>query len=385
MSKIFISIYWFFSRFVNKDEKTLYRILKNQHVDKIALAKLCQKNFMLVCVFLEHYTKGYVKLNKRRRRKIYESMRRLEFELFDYMARKKLEINTIREFFDVMYLFLHKSGRYTYQESTFLGGMQDPNKLIGDCNQIVSLYVHLWNLFFEMDMLRIKLPKNHIVLNYKNIDIEATNGKQTLKYNTLDPLEVLELLTVNILDVSDFRQKQKSVAPRNLVEGFALAAELSSHNDLVAKNLIIAKNNLGLEYLKQQKFKYAMSMFQQTQNQKGINSVRTEACVFYVAKNKFRKALKFAQNQELQKYVYQKWVQFYVKKKKFSAALKNAHRVGMENFVLGNEFNYLASGLPKSLNTEIAKKHIKKIKRLIVISEKLNDDKNAKKLRKLIS
>ena len=385
MIKYLNKVYWFFSRFVNKDEKRLYKILTSKHINHHKLMELCQKDFMLVCVFLEYFTKGYVGLKKSKRRQIYSSLRRLEFDLMEFRRNKSFNLDNPSEFFDMMLLFLHKSGRYTYQESTFLGGMIDPENLIGDCNQIVSLYVHLWRLFFDIRDLSIKLPKNHIVLSYKGSDIEATNGMRTLKHANLDTLEISELLTVNILDISDAREKQITVNPDRILAGFNLAFALSSHMDVVKKNLLIAKNNMARAYLQNNKFKYAIKLFSETKNSKGLDSARKNACVFYVKKKKFYRALKFAFNQELQKHVYSAWVEYDCQKHKYTRALKNSNRVGLQQYVLGRHYNYLSAKLPKQLNHENIKKYRGILKKMYKVATNLDDKKISKQIKKLLA
>ena len=384
MIKFLNNIYWFFSRFVNKDEKRLYKILRSRNINTHKLLELCQKDFMMVCVFLEYFTKGYVGLKKSKRAMIYRSMRQLEFDLLEFRKNKGFKLESRQEFFDMLLLFLHKSGRYTYQESTFLGGMTDPNNLIGDCNQIVSLYVHLWRLFFDIRELEIKLPPNHIVLSFRGSDIEATNGMRTLKFADLRTLEILELLTVNILDVSDAREKQSTIHPERIMHGFKLANSLSSHMDVVRKNLVIAKNNLAYNYLKNNKFKFAIKLFSETKNTKGLNSARNNACVYFVSKKKFVKALKFAFNQKLQTYVFSHWVEDDCQKHKFARALKNANRVQMQDYVMGKEYNFLASKLPSTLDSNSVKKHMKKLKRMLKLAQMMNDKKLTKQLKQIL-
>ncbi len=384
MIKYLNKVYWFFSRFVNQDEKRLFKILKSKHINQLKLMELCQKDFMLVCVFLEYFTKGYVGLKKSKRRQIYASLRRLEFDLMEFRRTQSFSLDKPSEFFDMLLLFLHKSGRYTYQESTFLGGMIDPEHLIGDCNQVVSLYVHLWRLFFDIRDLAIKLPKNHIVLSYKGIDIEATSGMRTLKHAGLETLEISELLTVNILDTSDARETQLTVNPDRILAGFNLAFALSSHMDVVKKNLVIAKNNMANAYLKNNKFKYAMKLFSETKNTKGLNSARKHACVFYVKKQKFARALKFAFNQELQKHVYSAWVEYDCQKNRYARALKNSRRVGLQQYVLGMHYNYLSAKLPKKLSHENIRKYRGVLKKMYKVSTRLDDKKISKQIKKLL-
>ena len=188
-------------------------------------------------------------------------------------------------------MFLHDSKRYEYQESTFLGGMQNPQHLIGDCNQIVTLYVYLWSLLFDVSELKIKLPSNHIVLSYKEVDIEATTGVFTKNYSQIPPLDIIELITVNLLDVNDFREKVSQVKPKDTLRISKLAFAISSNSEIVRKNLKIAQDNLGLLYLKKNKFKLAIGMFELSQNKQMIDNSRNMAVEFLSQKLSFERPL----------------------------------------------------------------------------------------------
>jgi len=385
MLKIIKDIYWFFSPFVSPEEKQIYKVVHSK-TPQLEIRSLMQKNVFKLCVYLEYFSKGYKRLNKSYRGQLYRSIEFLRVDFLKFLSDNQYDKTDKRLFFELLKKFLHDSNRYEYQESTFLGGMLNPNKLVGDCNQIVTLYVYLWSLLFDVSELKIKLPSNHIVLSYNDIDIEATNGSFTKNYSKLPSLDIVELITVNLLDVNDFREKVSQVKPKDTLKISELAFAISSNSEIVRKNLKIAQDNLGLLYLKQNKFKLAIAMFVLSENSKMVDNARNLAVEFFVSKSKYRKALKFAsKNSKLIKFVRSNWVVKLVEKYKFS----KAHKVSNGNtelikFVRQSEYKWILECLPTNLDERTILKKQNKIKRAYKLATELGDKENKKLLSQLI-
>lgn len=385
MIEILNKIYWFLSPYVSNEEKEIYKVIHSK-TPQLEIRRLMQSNIFKLCVYLEYFSKGYKRLNKKNRIQLYRSIEFLRVEFLKFLADHSFDKNNKIQFFELVKIFLHDSKRYEYQESTFLGGMQNPNHLIGDCNQIVTLYVYLWSLIFDVSELNIKLPSNHIVLSFNDIDIEATNGSFTKNYSKLPKLDLIELITVNLLDVNDFREKVSQVKPKDTLKISELAYAISSNSEIVRKNLKIAQNNLGVLYLKQKKFSLALSMFELSLNSEMMLSTRSTAVEHFVELKKFRKALKFAgKNPKLIDFVRSNWVVAEVKKYKFKKAL-NVCKGNTEliKFVNQSEYKWLLESLPTSFDETNINKHQKKIKKAYVLAQRLGDNENKKVLKELI-
>jgi hypothetical protein len=385
MIEMLNKIYWFFSPFVSPEEKRIYKILHSQN-PQVEIRSLMQSNIFKLCVYLEYFSKGYKRLNKNNRKQLYRSVDFLRVEFLKFLKESQYDRTNKLRFFELLKDFLHSSKRYEYQESTFLGGMQNPHKLVGDCNQIVTLYVYLWSLIFDVSELKIKLPSNHIVLSYKNTDIEATNGSITKNYSKLPSLDIIELITVNLLDVNDFREKVSQVKPRDTLKISELAFAISSNSEIVRKNLKIAQDNLALLYLKKNNFKEAIALFKLSSNEKMIENACSMAVEFFVAKKKFRKALKYAsKNSKLIKFVRSNWVVKLVEKFKFKKAMKvSKGNSELVKFINQSEYKWILEKLPHEFDEKLIIKFQSKIQRAYTLADRLGDKQNKKLLSKLI-
>ncbi len=385
MIEILNKIYWFLSPYVSNEEKEIYKVIHSK-TPQLEIRRLMQSNIFKLCVYLEYFSKGYKRLNKKNRIQLYRSIEFVRVEFLKFLKDHSFDKKNKIQFFELVKIFLHDSKRYEYQESTFLGGMQNPNHLVGDCNQIVTLYVYLWSLIFDISELNIKLPSNHIVLSFNDIDIEATNGSFTKNYSKLPKLDLIELITVNLLDVNDFREKVSQVKPKDTLKISELAYAISSNSEIVRKNLKIAQNNLGVLYLKQKKFALALSMFELSLNSEMMLNTRSAAVEHFVELKKFRKALKFAgKNPKLIDFVRSHWVVVEVKKHKFKKALNVCKgNIELIKFVNQSEYKWLLESLPTSFDETNIHKHQKKIKKAYVLAQRLGDKENKKVLKQLI-
>ena len=385
MIEILNKIYWFLSPYASNEEKEIYKVIHSK-TPQLEIRRLMQSNIFKLCVYLEYFSKGYKRLSKTNRIQLYRSIDFLRVEFLKFLKDHSFDKKNKIQFFELVKIFLHDSKRYEYQESTFLGGMQNPNHLVGDCNQIVTLYVYLWSLIFDISELNIKLPSNHIVLSFNDIDIEATNGSFTKNYTKLPKLDLIELITVNLLDVNDFREKVSQVKPKDTLKISELAYAISSNSEIVRKNLKIAQNNLGVLYLKQKKFALALSMFELSLNSEMMLNTRSTAVEHFVELKKFRKALKFAgKNPKLIDFVRSNWVVAEVKKYKFKKAL-NVCKGNTEliKFVNQSEYKWILESLPTSFDEKNINKHQKNIKKAYVLAQRLGDNENKKALKELI-
>lgn len=188
--------------------------------------------------------------------------------------------------------------RYVYRESCTFGELlKDPVKsqLIGDCNQIVTLYIYLYSLKYDTNDLKIKTLPGHVCLHFKGLDIEATNGQFAL-YDNKDQkiLPVQEIVSVNLLDTTDSYFKTHKISPKAFLESARLAYLISSEREIVNNNLKAAYNNIVNDLVKKGDYKLALSYAKVSKNNALINYVGHNGALFYLQKNDYSKALYFA-------------------------------------------------------------------------------------------
>ena len=172
MIDFLIKCYWYLSPYVSHEEKHIVSVI-NSKSPQLQVRELMQKNIFQFCVYLEYFSKGYKRLRKPYRKQLYRSIEFVRVEFLKFLAENQYDKKDRLKFFELVKVFLHDSKRYEYRESTFLGGMQNPQHLIGDCNQIVTLYVYLWSLLFDVSELKIKLEGNDETLTADELDGEV--------------------------------------------------------------------------------------------------------------------------------------------------------------------------------------------------------------------
>ncbi len=305
----FITALKYFSPYEGLAEKNLGQFLKNiKKKQKIDLRKLIQSDLVSLSIYFEYRFKAYKKLKKSYRRKLYKNAHliRKDFKAFyaenhQSITQKAKASKLSSELSgDVAFLYilaimdyLKPGKRFKYRESSsFEKLLRDPNKekLVGDCNQICTLYIYLFSLQFPVEKLQLKLLPGHICLNYKGQDIEATSGE--LKNYDGQLIEVEEIVSTNLLDVNDPEEGRHVVSPRNLLKAAEFAYRFSSHKHLVQKNLFTAYHNLALHYAKKENHKKANLYANKSGNTRLQKSIKQMEARSYFKAKKYQKALK---------------------------------------------------------------------------------------------
>ena len=312
-----------FSKYVHPFEKKadkFFRKVKSGSSRSRAhkkLEKLMQENLVILNLWMEKKYKNYVYLKKRVRRRMYEDVELMKKDFLDYEAMHKLNRSAVFEHFkklgiefpihsenQIMYLatimsYLRPGPRYAYQESANFGKLlKNPlkEKLIGDCNQIVTLYSFLYTLKYPIGDLQIKILPKHVCLHFRGIDIEDTNGSFKKYTDYDDILPITELLTTNLLDVLDAEVQTAQIDPRTIVKRAQLAYLISSKRELVDRNLDIAYRNLGIRLMAENQFNSAIFYFEKLRDQKLIQNAYHNAAVYYIKRKNFSKARYFAKH-----------------------------------------------------------------------------------------
>lgn len=258
LTKILWEVFAFFTPYVDPFEMkvsgfcswvTSYR--SKFDVEKRLIA-LMQQNLIVTSIWFEKRYKNYTYLTKSRRRAIYRNAQLMmtDFEGFTSTTRmtvpppaseNKIYLQKLMDYFSP------NRGKYVYKEGVSFGKLlTNPatENYVGDCNQIVTLYAAFYARKYPITDLQIKLIPGHVCLHFRGDDIEATNGTWQ-KYEKFDYIApITELVSTNLLDISEQGEKTEEINPEIFVKGAQLAAVLSQKRDVVEKNVQIAYNNL---------------------------------------------------------------------------------------------------------------------------------------------
>lgn len=284
MKKIFSILRWFFYLFTpyvhpfeRKTEKFFRWVTSYRSREEVArrLLELMQENLLMFNVWLEKRFKNYGHLSKRQRRKMYANAKKIEADFEAFRRGYAIDSAKLRAHLEqlgvemgeaelpsllclaALTAYFNPNTRFHYQEqSAFWKLLVDPaqEKMVGDCNQIVTLYAHLFSRVFPLHSLQIKLIPGHVCLHYKGLDIEATKGTFR-KYDSYDIIApISELISTNLLDITDPREAARSIEPKHFVKAAQLASAISSKREVVEHNLHVAYQKLCLEAIREHDF-----------------------------------------------------------------------------------------------------------------------------------
>lgn len=280
-----------FSAYADKFERRIERLLRKAgrlgifEIQRL-VTELMQENLVIFSLYMEARFKGYKYLKTGARKKMYKNAERIGQLFLRYthgitvkdeaVAGILKELKVLRpsapgdaerlRYLVAIMIFLRPNGEYyRYLEGASFGkllkNIEKGEKMTGDCNQIVTFYTYLYSLRYDIKELQIKILPGHVCLHYKGVDIEATAGNFA-NYEKFDRLlPIAELISTNLLDISDFRDKQIQVNAREFLKGAQLASNLSSEREIVAKNLKAAYHNVGLDVLRNNDFENAREFF----------------------------------------------------------------------------------------------------------------------------
>jgi len=337
------------------------------------LLKLMQENLVVTNVWLEKKFKGYKYLTKGVRKKMYENTEEIVKKFQEFCDTHVVSENSLKTEFgntaQLKYLaciceFLRPGIYYEYiQTSSFGKLLSDPNKskLQGDCNQIVTLYIYLYSLKFPVQDLQIKLLPEHVCLHFRGVDIEATAG-QFAKYKKYDYLlPITEIISTNLLDMSDFREETQKISEIEMVKSAQLAYAISSLKELVEKNLETAYHNMGIAAMKNNNFQSAIFYISKIKDHKLLSGIYQNACAHYVEIKDFRKAKYYARESRNRDLIAQ-----------------------VEKAALAKEYNDLAVIVSKVKTIDDAKKYKSEYKKMLELSRKLGDEKLENQVREIL-
>lgn len=315
---------WFFglfSRYVNSFERRVDKFFRNvKSTDSIGdvrekLLSLMQENLLVLNVWMERKYKGYSYLDKKTRRNLYANAEKIVKKFKEFCAQfapDEKEIKTLLKNAGLTFLpadaerlkylfkimnFLRPELHYHYVESASFGKLlQDIEfeKMVGDCNQIVTLYIYFYSLKFPVSDLKIKLLPEHVCLRFNSIDIEATNATfQNYKDDT-QILPVTEIISTNLLDITESNEDIYEISSRDMVKSAQLAYAISSLKSLVEKNLKVAYHNVAVHAMNAGNFETAVFYAGKEGDLNLLKNVHHNAAIHYLKQKNFSKAQYFA-------------------------------------------------------------------------------------------
>jgi len=412
---------WFFGLFspcVNSFERKVNGFFKHiKSTDSSArvqkkLLDLMRKNLIVVNVWLEKKFKGYDYLSKKVRRQMYEDVKKIVAKWEKHTKQHPVKLDVIKERLDEKGLhfpngdeeqmkclmsimqFLKPGKYYKYIKTASFGKLlRDPDKrkLEGDCNQIVTLYIYLYSLKFPVEDLRIKLLPEHVCLHFRNIDIEATNGTFQKYTDSKDVLPVTEIISTNLLDLTDFREDVQSISERIMVKSAQLAYAISSLKSLVAKNLNISYKNLAIAALKAKNFKTAIFYLSKTRDREALKNAYRNACIYYMKANNFSKARYYAGQSgdiDLDKTVKHNEGIYYYQIDNIDKALSIFSNLGdeeMKKACYAKQYNKLAKQVSGDKTLQDIKRHKSTYQKMLQLAQKMGDSGLTKSVRDTLS
>jgi hypothetical protein len=418
MLKFFKWVLGLFSPYVNSLERRVDKFFKSiKSTDSLSsikkkLLSLMQENLVVTNVWLEKKFKGYTYLTKDMRRKMYLDTEAIVSTFEKFCKEHEIEMEDLKSRLSAKGLtfpdgsgdeLLHlakvmaflKPGQYYHYIKTASFGklLRDPRKtkLEGDCNQIVTLYIYLFSRKFPLDRLNIKLLPEHVCLHFRGIDVEATNATFQKYTESRDVLPVSEIISTNLLDLSDFREEVQHVSPRVIVKSAQLAYAISSLKPLVTKNLNIAYRNLGVSAMKNKDFKTAVFFLGKTGDKELLATVYHNAAIYYLKNNNFKRAKYFAKqssDRKLEKTILHNEGVYYYKRDNTSKALKIFTTLGddeMKKACYSKEYNKLQKKVSSVRTLADVKRYKATYKKMLLLAQKMGDNTLATSLRKTLS
>lgn len=412
---------WFFgifSTYVNSFERRVDRFFRNiKSTDGLASIKeklidLMQENLIVVNVWLEKKFKGYTYLSKSVRKKMYEDVLAINKKFAEFCLQNSVDDKKLREILSqtgvtypegdsekLAYLYqimqFLKPGHYYYYIKTASFGklLRNPEheKLEGDCNQIVTLYIYLYSLKFPLQDLNIKLLPEHVCLHFRNIDIEATNGTFAKYTENRDVLPVTEIISTNLLDLADFREEVQEISAETMVKSAQLGYAISSLKPLVAKNLNIAYHNLGAAALNSRHFETAIFYFEKADSRENLIAAYRQAAVYYLDQKNFSKAQYYADKSGdgvLAKNVKYNEGVYYYNADQLDKALSIFGLLGdekMKKACYQKQYNALVGKVASVKTLEDARKKKSIYQQMLSVAEKIGDEILEKSVRDTLS
>lgn len=324
------------------------------------LMKLLQSNIALINLWTEYRYKGYVYLKKSERKKLYRNLvliaedfeayrsahetnaQQLQTHVAEVAEGARPEISRLSLLAAMMSYLSPGGGRYEYRASSSFGRLlRNPTleTLVGDCNQIVTLYIYLYSRYHDVGELKIRLLPEHVALHFQGVDIEATTGRfanyRDKKGASLQPIE--EIVSVNLLDISDEHFAKHTVPAKEFLQASRFAYILSHDREIVTRNLEAAYIKLVNTALGRNDYGSALTMAKQSRDVQLLSVVGHNGALYYMKQHEFAKSRQFAEHAlkraDLLRDSYQAEGVYLYEKQQYHAAIKAFERHGDRQLV----------------------------------------------------
>lgn len=403
------SIFFFFAPYTDPHEQAVGGFFKgltehsSQTHTRARLNELLQRDIAVINLWTEYKYKGYKYLRKSERKKLYANLELLasDFDRFyDNNARVADEVvNQVRRLIPdttvdphkivliqaLMDYFSPSRGVYEYRDSSSFGRLlRDPSheKLIGDCNQIVTLYIYLYARYYDVRDLQVRVLPGHVALYYGGIDIETTNSTYARYDEVTDNvlLPVGEIVSINLLDTTDSYLSTHEVAAEDILQASRFAFLLSHNRDIVTQNLNAAYTRLVNGLIERNNYSKALVFATASSNKGLLDIVGHNGAVYEMKHHNYAAARRFAQHaSDRDALVRNSWqaegVRHY-EAHRYHNAIRAFERIGEQTLV---RQCYVAlffeehEKLGSSLTAETIKNHLGTIKRMRTYAKKSGD------------
>lgn len=323
MSVISRALY-FFTPYTDVREQVVDRFFKSltEHSSHSAtqtrLGRLLQHDIAVINLWTEYRYKGYKYLTKSERKKLYTNLQliALDFDRFCLQALRpqqavvehihRIAPNAVVDPHKVVLLqaimdYLSPGrGTYEYRSTSSFGRLlRNPvrEKLVGDCNQIVTLYIYLYGRHYSVQDLRVRTLPGHVALHYSGIDIEATNATfanyAARENSSLLPIE--EIVSINLLDMTDSYLSTHEVAAEDLLQASRFAFILSHSRETVAHNLKAAYQRVTQSLMERHNYTKALAFATASHDATLLSVVGHNGAVHEMERHNYAAARKFAE------------------------------------------------------------------------------------------
>jgi hypothetical protein len=313
-------VFYFFAPYANASERSVSLFFKGltEHSDqartRARLNELLQHDIAIINLWTEYRYKGYKYLRKSERRRLYGNLQLIvdDFERFrteraqpgnavafhiqQVAPQARPDSNKAVLIQELMDYFAQK---YEYRDSSSFGRLlRDPSreKLIGDCNQIVTLYIYLYSRYYSIDDLKVRLLPGHVALHYAGVDIETTNGTwanyDDRQGESLQPVE--EIVSVNLLDTTDSYLATHEIAAEDFLQASRFAFILSHNRAIVTHNLEAAYGSLINGLMKRHNYHQALKFAKASRDMTLLGVVGHNGAVHEMQQHHYTAARKFA-------------------------------------------------------------------------------------------
>lgn len=408
---LFARAYYFFTPYTDARERAVAKFFarlterSNPKRTRARLLPLVQRDIAVINLWTEYRYKGYKYLTKSERKKLYKNVRLIaaDFDAFyagtarpaDLVMERLRQITPQVSIDPQKAVLLHalvdyfspQRGVYEYRDSSSFGRLlRNPRheKLVGDCNQILTLYIFLYSRYYPVQDLQVRSLPEHVALHCAGIDIETTNssfvdysGKPD---NLLVPVE--EIVSINLLDTTDAYLATHEVAPQDFLQASRFATILSHNHAIARQNLHVAYRRLVQLLMQRSNYKQALKFARASRDHELIGVVSHNGAVYEMERHNYAAARRYAASAPRREMLVQNSWQaegaYKYEAHQYHEAIKAFKRAGNQALVRQSyealffkEQEHLDSGV----TTETIKAHAKTIKRLHIYAQKSGNKK----------